>query len=78
MIANLEKERDNYSHEAMKLAHSVALRLEEARKLDRTIFEYQKRLGRIETLLKKQQQVHDNAVYEKSLTQRQLRDTLVT
>ena len=76
-IARLEKERDNYSHEALKLAHQVAIRLEEVKKLDMSIFEYRKKLGEIENQLKKVQQIYETAVYERTLLHRSLRDTQV-
>jgi chromosome segregation ATPase len=76
-IARLERERDNYSHEALKLAHQVAIRLEEVKKLDMSIYEYRKKLGEIEGQLKKIQQIYETAVYDRQLLHRTLRDTQV-
>jgi len=73
----LERERDNYAHEAMKLAHEVSQRLEEVKKLDLSIFEYRKRLGETEDQLKKIQQIYETAVYDRALLQRNLTETQV-
>ncbi|CAG7815765.1 unnamed protein product [Allacma fusca] len=75
-VYRLEKERDFYSHEATKLAQQVGLRLSDIKKLDIAIFHYKKKLGVIETQVKKTQQIYELAVYDRSVFERTLRDTL--
>ena len=76
-IARLENERDFYSLESTKLGQQVAFQITELKKLDYAILQYKKKLGGLETQLKKTQQTYDLAIYDKSVFERTLSDTLV-
>ena len=60
------------------MAQQVAFNLNEIKKLDMAIFQYRKKLGTLETQVKKTQQIYDIAVYDKGVFERTLRDTLVS
>lgn len=74
-IHRLERERDFYSHEATKLAHEFASRLEEVKKMDTIVFEFHKKIGELEGTIKTKQQEHDQSLVEKRFFEKLLRDT---
>jgi chromosome segregation ATPase len=76
-IRRLERERDFYSHEATKLAHIVAARVDVMKRLDTNIFDHKKKLADLEISLKSQVQNYEAAVVEKQYYERALRETVV-
>lgn len=75
MILRLERERDYYSNEATKLAHEFAARLEEVKKMDTIVFEFQKKIGELEGSIKTKQQEFEQSLVEKRFFEKLLRDT---
>jgi chromosome segregation ATPase len=77
-VHRLERERDFYSHEATKLAHLVASRVDYIKRLDMSILEAKRGVAELEYTFKSHQQSYESVIVEKMYNERILRDAVVS